>query len=102
MEENHSNKTEQTEQGSTCDSGPGGCKPKPKTRLKKILFLIIILAAAGIIIFKLASPRPISSAGKNAGGTCVSSDKGCCSGTAGSDSCSKEKNSPDSVKKGGK
>ena len=99
MEDNNVTNQEQYIPENSCNCGPGGCKPKPKNRFKKLLFLVIIVAAAGLIIFKLASPSQGNASSKNSSGTCVSSDKGCCGGTSSSDSCKQATSKSDSAKK---
>jgi len=81
-----------TGSGCGCD---GDCStPKKKSPVKTILFIIIILAAAGIIAFKVIS-NPQKESGKQsctpaAAAGCDTTKKATCDTTKGSSCCPKK------------
>jgi len=63
MKENNKNKTLEQSQGNQNDCGceDGCCPPKKSNPFKMIIFAVIILAAMGIVAFKLINhPEPVT------------------------------------------
>ncbi|MEI7662833.1 MAG: hypothetical protein WCK34_11560 [Bacteroidota bacterium] len=95
MEENKNGMDQPENSGNQHDCGceDGNCKPKKSNLFRKIVFAVILLAAAGIITVKLIS-KPAPVAGKDTqckpGSSCCDTTKTkTCDTTKGSSCCPK-------------
>ncbi|MCX6281053.1 MAG: hypothetical protein NTU51_03755 [Bacteroidetes bacterium] len=97
MEEKEMTGSGSPNQDKTSDCGCDGncCPPKKKNPLKKILFAVIILAALGILAFKLTHKPPPETAKKaccpsGSSASCDTTKKSGCDTTKNSSCCPKK------------
>lgn len=81
MEEN-TNNNPKTEASCGCGSGSSCCEPKKPNKIMRIIFLVIIAGALGIIIYKFAAGKneitkaPESAAMMKDSAACAKADSG--------------------------